>query len=138
VFPNLHEDASCVGSKPRVNCLELQPSVPLAGIPVTMMEILIPWDPSLLRGIRIVSADLCGTNEICGLPQDLGQRGLLLFQVWNQHRHFMEMLDKFGEGLLRPLLDFGQVDTSPPFLQTSDELANKFVSQVLETSDASC
>jgi len=49
----------------------------------------------------------------------------------------MEALDKFREGRLWPLLDFGQVDTSAPFLPTGDELANKFVSQVLETSDAS-
>jgi len=49
----------------------------------------------------------------------------------------MEALDKFGEGLLWPLLDFGQVDTSPLFLPTGNELATKFVSQVLETSDAS-
>ena len=49
----------------------------------------------------------------------------------------MEVLDKFDEGLLWPLLDFGWVNTSPPFLLTGDELANKFVSQVLETSDAS-
>jgi len=40
----------------------------------------------------------------------------------------METLDKFGEGLLWPLLDFGQVDSSPPFVTTGNELANKFVS----------
>jgi len=40
----------------------------------------------------------------------------------------MEALDKFGKGFLWPLLDFGQVDTSPPILLTDDELANKFVS----------
>jgi len=45
----------------------------------------------------------------------------------------MEALDKFDEGLLWPLLNFGQVDTYPPFLPTGDELANKFISQVLET-----
>jgi len=49
----------------------------------------------------------------------------------------MEALDKFGEGLLWSLLDFREVDTSPPFLMTGDELANKFVSQDLETSDTS-
>ena len=46
----------------------------------------------------------------------------------------MKVFDKFGEGLLRALLDFGQVDTTPPFLPTDDELANKFVRQVLKTS----
>jgi len=49
----------------------------------------------------------------------------------------MEALDKFGEGLLYPLLDFGQVDTSPHFLITGDQLVNKFVNQVPKTSDAS-
>jgi len=48
----------------------------------------------------------------------------------------MEALLKFNEGLLWPVLDLGQVDTSPPFLLTGDKLANKFVSPVLETSNA--
>jgi len=38
----------------------------------------------------------------------------------------MEALDEFDNGLLWPLLDFGQVDTSPPFLPTSNELVDKF------------
>ena len=48
----------------------------------------------------------------------------------------MEALDKLGEGLLWPLLDFRQVDTSLPLLPAGNELANKFINQVLETSDA--
>ena len=127
---NLHEDASGVGSKPRVNCLKRWPSFSRAEIPITTIEILIPQDPSLLRGVGIVSADLYGTNEICGLLQGLDQRGVPLFSqgelemtvsetvqeggvshcvfpVQNQHRLLMEELDKFGVGLLWPLLDYG-------------------------------
>jgi len=76
--PNLHEDASGVGSKPRVNCLELRPPCSRAGISMTTIEILIPQDLSLLRGIEIISVDLYGSNEICGLPQGLGRCDLLL------------------------------------------------------------
>jgi len=48
-------------------------------IPITTIEILIPRDPSLFRGVGIVSTDLCGANEICGLPRGLSQHVLLLF-----------------------------------------------------------
>jgi len=48
-------------------------------IPITTIEILIPRDPNLLRGVKIVSTNLCGANEICGLSQDLGQYDLHLF-----------------------------------------------------------
>jgi len=34
---------------------------------------------SLLRGVRVVSADLNGPNEVRGLPLSLGQHRLLLF-----------------------------------------------------------
>ena len=56
--PNLHKDASGVGGKPRVNCLELRPPFPEAEIPVIMIGILIPQDPSILRGVGIVGANL--------------------------------------------------------------------------------
>jgi len=45
--PNLHEDVSGVGGKPRVNYLEMWSPFPGAGIPITTIEILIPRDPSL-------------------------------------------------------------------------------------------
>ena len=48
----------------------------------------------------------------------------------------MEALDKLGKGLLWPWLDFQQADTSLPFLTAGNELANKFVSHILETSYA--
>ena len=77
--PNLHEDASHVGSKLWVNCFKLRPPFLGARIPVTTTEILNPQDPSLLRSIGIVSADLCRVNEIYGLTQGLGKCGLPLF-----------------------------------------------------------
>ena len=51
--PNLHEDASSVKGKLRVNCLELRPPFPRAGIPVTTIEIFIPRDPTLLRASEL-------------------------------------------------------------------------------------
>jgi len=126
---NLHEDASGVSGKSGVDRLELRHPLLRAGIFVTTIYILIPQDLSLLRGVGIVDADLGGSNEVCGLPQGLGQCHLLLFsqgklematlktvqegdvchpvpQVWNQHCLLMEAFDKLGEELLWPLLDF--------------------------------
>jgi len=77
--PNLHEDASAAGGKPRVNCLELRPPLPRVEILVTTIEILIPWDLSILRSVEIVGANPYGVNEIYGLSHGLGQCGLLLF-----------------------------------------------------------
>ena len=79
VSSNLHEDTSGVGGKSRVERLEWRPPFSRAGISNTAVEILIPWDLSLLRYVRTVGADLDDSNEVCSLPQGLGQRGLLLF-----------------------------------------------------------
>jgi len=76
---NLHEDAHGVGGKAGVNHLKLQPLLRGAGIPITAIEVLIPRGLSLLRGIRVISADLSGPDEVRDLPQGLGQHHLVLF-----------------------------------------------------------
>ena len=53
MFPNLHEDALGVCSKPGVNCLELWPSFPGVGIAVTTIDIFLPEVLCFLRGIRV-------------------------------------------------------------------------------------
>ena len=45
----------------------------------------------------------------------------------------MKTFHKFCQGLLRSLLDFGQVNASLPLLATSDEMGGKPIGQVLET-----
>jgi len=45
----------------------------------------------------------------------------------------MEALDKVSQGLLRPLLDLGEVNASTPLLVAGDELADESISQILET-----
>jgi len=67
MYLNLHEDAFGVGGKPRVNWLELRSSFQGVGIPVTAIEILIPQECSLLRGIGIVGVNLCDADEVYGL-----------------------------------------------------------------------
>jgi len=46
----------------------------------------------------------------------------------------VEVLEKFCQGL-RPLLNLGQVDAGSPLFATSNELAKKSISQVLEARD---
>jgi len=67
-----------------------------AGIPITTIEILIPRDPSLLRGVGIIDADLCGTNEICGLSQGPSQCGLLLFSQGELEAAALETVQEGG------------------------------------------
>ena len=54
-----------------------------------------------------------------------------VFRIWDKDCLLVEALDKFHEGLLRPLLDLRQVDAGPPFLPIRDELAEEFVGQIL-------
>ena len=53
---NLHKDASGVGSKPRVNCLELRPPFPGPGFLSPQLRFLSPVF------LGIVSTDFYGTN----------------------------------------------------------------------------
>ena len=69
--PHLYENATSVCGKSGVDCLELWPPISGARISVTTIEILIPRDSSLLRGVGVVNANLCGTNEVRNLPQRL-------------------------------------------------------------------
>jgi len=64
---NLHEDTFGVYGEPGVNCLKLRPPFSRLGISVATIKILIPRHSSLLQRVRVVSTDLCGTNEICNL-----------------------------------------------------------------------
>jgi len=45
----------------------------------------------------------------------------------------MEALDEVSQGLLWPLLDFGEVNSGSLLFVAGDELANKPISQVLKT-----
>jgi len=101
--PNLYEDASSVGSKLRVICLELQPPFPGARVIITTIQILIPRDPSLLRGVGIISADLCGANVIRGLSQGLSQRGLFLFSQGELEMAAPETVQE--EGVCHPVFE---------------------------------
>ena len=65
--PNFHEDASGVSGEWVVDCLELWPPVSGPGISIAMIKILISRDSSLLWGIGVVNANLCGMNEIYSL-----------------------------------------------------------------------
>jgi len=76
--PNLHEDASRVRGESRVDYLKLWPPLMGAMTPVATTGFLIDKGLSLLRGIRVVSADLRSTNKVYSIPQGLGQCGLLL------------------------------------------------------------
>jgi len=64
---NLHEDASSISVEPGVDCLELWPPISRPRISIATIKILIPIDSSILRGVRVVSADLRGMNEACSL-----------------------------------------------------------------------
>ena len=71
--PNLHEDASRVRDESKVDYLELWPPLIRAMIPVATTGVLVHKGLSLLQGVRVISADLHGANEVYGLPQGLDQ-----------------------------------------------------------------